>query len=1548
MSFDKEIRNMLAKTVVSCRRKLTEDITGQLRSVFGLHPDGTQLPLDQLAHLTRDQLSTARVLRELLEHHAAGAAGSERERKCAAYERVVLEISFTVLNRLAALRLCEERGLVIECVRKGAASDGFRLFERVSGGALGTRYDTYLVFLGCVFDEAALDLGVLFDRYIPQSAVFPTERCLADVLSELNKPELTELWKEDETIGWIYQYFNPQEERRAMREASQAPRNSRELAVRNQFFTPRYVVEFLTDNTLGRTWYEMQQGKTALVDECRYLVRRPDEVFFTEVDSPRVENAQKWLSGADLEEPDLWELAHTVNGYLHAGSPGEGAREWLSERLHRLTSETAASLTTQELLDMLFLICRWERFSDGFIKEQEHQINCILEELRLRVNRAKAEDLSQEELLKLPVFVPYRAKKDPRDIKILDPACGSGHFLLYAFDLLERIYREAWEDPDSPASETTGQTLREDYETLDELLRAVPELIIRWNLYGIDIDHRAVQIAALALWLRAQKSWQRMGLKAPERPRIVKSNIVTAEPMPGDKEMLREFTADLQPKVLGQIVETIFEKMKLAGEAGSLLKIEEEISEAIAEAKKQWLEGPKQEQQQLFPDAPKPKQQVIRYDVMDVSDEDFWQQAEERILKALRDYAEESQNISSAKRRLFAEDTARGFAFIDLRRKRYDVILMNPPFGECSLRARRYTSDQYPISKADIYAMFVDCGVQLLCDKGYIGAITSRASLFSTLLNKWRVNNFLTRYRLLCLADLGHGVLDNALVEAASYIIQKDSKRRELWAINALSSKDKGLYMLKVIKGYRFNIVMHNSLLLLPGNPITYWLQTSVLTKLINHPPLSDHIGKARVGLQTDDDFRFFRLAWEVLQSDIRSTWKYISKGGEYEPYYDDIHLLVNWSEEASELRAFIEKRYSWSKRASSAEYYGKPGLTYPGRTTSEFSPRPLPKDTIFTIAGPAILPYTLDDGLAFLALSYTRIFRISLEMFIGGGDAVNSGSAARTYSPGTLDTIPLPILNKETRDILSKLAKECLSLRITEWMFNETSRYFTSPFPSLQETTTLTNMINRLLCDYEKRLVEIEALSYRIEQIANALYGLHDMDMPFIDAEYGQHSFTLNDEPTTNEVIELINLSLDKLVDKTARIRGFSRQTTKKSYWTDRRYECVALICNSNLSSICRIRKVAGEIPNWFKQTITKNIISYYLGCVFGRWDCRAGIDSNITHTMPNVFDPLPVCPPGMLVGPDGLPAKPGQIVSEEWLQARPDAATLPPDGSVKNPTIPDEEYPIRISWDGILVDDPGFNGGQPHRDDIVRRVREVLELLWGDRAQAIEEEACEILGVSELREYFRKPSGFFQVHLKRYSKSRRKAPIYWPLSTASGSYTVWLYYHRLNDQTLYAAVNKYIDPKIAEVERAMGRLESELAEGAGRGAASLRDRLNEGRALLGELQELREELLRVAGLPYKPNLNDGVIITAAPLHKLFRLRSWAKDTKSCWEKLGRGDYDWAHLAYTLWPERVKEVCRRDRSIAIAHGLEDLCEIKPSVAKRKGGRRRTKEEGVR
>jgi hypothetical protein len=240
---------------------------------------------------------------------------------------------------------------------------------------------------------------------------------------------------------------------------------------------------------------------------------------------------------------------------------------------------------------------------------------------------------------------------------------------------------------------------------------------------------------------------------------------------------------------------------------------------------------------------------------------------------------------------------------------------------------------------------------------------------------------------------------------------------------------------------------------------------------------------------------------------------------------------------------------------------------------------------------------------------------------------------------------------------------------------------------------------------------------------------------------------------------------------------------------------------------------------------------------------------------------------------------------------------------------------FPLRISWPGILVDDKG------HVEDIERRVREALQVIWPDRADAIEQEACEILGVKTLRDYFRKPSGFFADHLKRYSKSRRQAPIYWPLSTRSGEYTLWLYYHRLSDQTLYSCVNNFVEPKLRQVSEAVNQLR-------GKGQVRTREEEKEFERMQDfehELQEFRDELLRLAKLPWRPDLNDGVQITAAPLWSLFRSPKWQKTLKETWQSLERGDYDWAHLAMTVWPQRVVPKCAKDRSMAIAHDVEDL-----------------------
>jgi hypothetical protein len=190
---------------------------------------------------------------------------------------------------------------------------------------------------------------------------------------------------------------------------------------------------------------------------------------------------------------------------------------------------------------------------------------------------------------------------------------------------------------------------------------------------------------------------------------------------------------------------------------------------------------------------------------------------------------------------------------------------------------------------------------------------------------------------------------------------------------------------------------------------------------------------------------------------------------------------------------------------------------------------------------------------------------------------------------------------------------------------------------------------------------------------------------------------------------------------------------------------------------------------------------------------------------------------------------------------------------------------------------------------------------VLWKDRADAIEKEACEILGVKELREYFRKSGngGFWMDHFKRYSKSRRKAPIYWLLQSSQKNYALWLYYHRLDKDMFFKALVNYVEPKLRLEDSHLQHLKDELSR-AGTGGSrvkQLEKEIDRQESFLSELRDFEEKLRKVANLNLEFDLNDGVILNIAPLWELV---PW-KEAQKYWEELLDGKYEWSSMGKQL-----------------------------------------------
>jgi hypothetical protein len=621
----------------------------------------------------------------------------------------------------------------------------------------------------------------------------------------------------------------------------------------------------------------------------------------------------------------------------------------------------------------------------------------------------------------------------------LDPACGSGHFLVYAFDVLFRMYRE--DEPNTPVED-------------------IPRLILENNLFGIDIDLRAVQLAALSLYLKA-KSYN-------PKLKITKMNLVCADARITDgkvrKAFLERFADDPE---LQRIFAKIFEDLEYTYEIGSLLKVREPF-EKLLEIRRQ----EKGLQAILFPRV-KGQTVISRTGKIEGQAELEMKVVEskeasqaiyipkeitlEEMLKALRDFEREAMEKKDMGTLLFATEAEKSVGLLALLSQKYDIVLMNPPYGDVPATTKQYLRDHYPHTHTNYYSAFLEQAVDLTVALGYIGALTSRTfTLLKTF--RWLREELLHSVtQPLITIDLGVGVLEGALCEWAGTVIgkypSKDHTEITFFGLTTIRNENKKQQVfetsLQWIKSGKIIPFLHRTtfrdLSQVPGCPYTYWASSSIRKLFTIYPPLDRDVAKqpkkpkiadVKQGLATSDIERFTRRFWEVNPSNIGigRKWVPFTKEGGTTKFYATMDSVVNWENNGKEIKNFTNSKGKVLSRPQNEDFYFRQGLTWTRKPVGSRKPyiamRVLPEGTIFSVFNQACFPRRSIWSILGLMTSSLSYFLLSLK------------ASEHNWEVGNL--ADLPVSEKILDSInLSNYAREGYDL-LREWdTGNETSPIF-------------------------------------------------------------------------------------------------------------------------------------------------------------------------------------------------------------------------------------------------------------------------------------------------------------------------------------------------------------------------------------------------------------------------------------------------------------------------------------------------------------------------
>ena len=363
--------------------------------------------------------------------------------------------------------------------------------------------------------------------------------------------------------------------------------------------------------------------------------------------------------------------------------------------------------------------------------------------------------------------------KRARNITLIDPACGTMHFGQYAFELFHRMYldeiehagQDGW--PEEPSISNASK---------------IPAAILENNLFGIDIDPRAIQIASLSLLLTAKEAALRHGFLPPDI-KVKRSNLVVANAVDLGEERLRALIDGLgnhtgSPELGERLFKTTWDNLRNVGELGSLVQVREGVTRALeswvdAEARsrgitkviKQTTEKQLELAIKTDADRDRAKQLALEREVLEQEAAMLGRD----LLAAVEAAAASVADNPSG--RLFAEDTARGLKLVQLLSRRYDIAVMNPPYGSFVPKVKTFIRAAYPLTFNDIYAAFIERGCQLTVREGYVAALVPSSFKANSKFQRFRQEILLKRNPLIVMLEFGQAILDDATNETSGIVL---------------------------------------------------------------------------------------------------------------------------------------------------------------------------------------------------------------------------------------------------------------------------------------------------------------------------------------------------------------------------------------------------------------------------------------------------------------------------------------------------------------------------------------------------------------------------------------------------------------------------------------------------------------------------------------------------------------------------------------------------------------------------------------------------------